>query len=124
MKKIIASMILISHVSLAFAGEPQVAEVKKGEPAPFTGILLGPNEDMSLRKQVLERDYFEKENELLKSENKILQERTDLWKKQSEELSKQLLESQDDSFWKKAAFFGLGALATVGLAYAVRGATK
>jgi hypothetical protein len=113
MKKIVTSMILVSYCSLAIAGGPQVAEIKEGDPAPFTGILFGPEEDMKLRKQVLERDFFEKQNELLKSENKILQDRTDLWKKQSEELSTQLVESQNDSFWKKAAFFGLGALATV-----------
>ena len=102
----------------------QVAEVKKGDQAPFTGVLFGPKEDMELRKQILEREYLLKENELIKKQSELLQQRTELWKKQSEDLSKELVDSQNDSFWKKAAFFALGSVATIGMAFAVRGATK
>jgi hypothetical protein len=115
------ALILALSTSVSFA---QVADVKKGEPAPFTGVLFSPEASQDLKKRVETGEIDSEKVRLLNEQNKILQERVDLWMKQSDALSKRVVEMQDDSFWKKSAYFGLGAVVTVVMAFAVKGAVR
>lgn len=123
MKKLILSTCLALTSTHAFA-DPLVSELKQGQPAPFPGILFGYDEELKIRKDVQKLEIFQERVTLLETENDLLSKKVKLWMDQSESLSKTVVQSYNDSFWKKAGFFALGTLATIGVAYAVKGATK
>jgi hypothetical protein len=113
--------------SSVLGGSPSYADpvdLNKGQPAPFTGILFTPEDDKKLRDMYIEKEALEKKFTYIQEDNKLLLDKSKLWQDQSEVLSKRLVEAQNDSFWKKSMFFALGVIATVGAAYAVKGATR
>lgn len=119
-------LFLISYNCIA-----QVQYVKKGDTVPYTGFLFTEEAERANRKSLLDLDIYKEIDESNKrmldlrvQENKILTEQYQLWKGQSESLSKQLVSARNDTFWKSLVYFGLGCIVTTGLAFAVNKATK
>jgi len=109
----------------------QVQYLPKDTPAPYTGYLFTPEAEKANRKSLLDLDIYKQLDEsnrrildLRVQENKVLTEQYQLWKGQSDSLSKQLVSARNDTFWKSLVYFGLGCLVTTGLAFAVNKATK
>lgn len=109
----------------------QVQHVNKGEPSPYEGYVFTLDAERNNRKQLLDLDIYKQLDESNKrmldlrvSENKVITEQYQLWKEQSNSLSKQLISARNDSFWKSLVYFGLGALITTGLAFGVSRATR
>ena len=61
---------------------------------------------------------------LLEQNNTLLTKQVDLWRTQSDELSKQLIRQEKSTFWQNLGYFALGAVLTTGLAFAVNQSTK
>lgn len=109
----------------------QVQYLPKDTPAPYTGYLFTPEAEKANRKSLLDLDIYKQLDEsnkrildLRMQENKVLTEQYQLWKEQSDSLSKQLVSARNDTFWKSLVYFGLGCIVTTGLAFAVNKATK
>jgi hypothetical protein len=109
----------------------QVQYLPKDTPAPYTGYLFTLEAEKANRKSLLDLDIYKQLDESNKrildlrlQENKVLTEQYQLWKGQSDSLSKQLVSARNDTFWKSLVYFGLGCLVTTGLAFAVNKATK
>lgn len=109
----------------------QVQYLDKGIPAPYSGFLFTPEAEKANRLRLLERDYFEQLDvqnkhliELQVAQTAIVQQQVDLWKGQSENLSKQLTEMKDNSFWKSLLYFGLGCILTTAVVFGVNKASK
>lgn len=122
MKKCLAFLLILAFSSASYAEPP--TELIKGQTAPFTGILFSKDDELKLRDINEEKISLERRLKWTQDDNTLLGSERDLWRTSSENLSKTLVDSQNDSFWKKSAYFALGVLATVGAAYAVKGATR
>ena len=126
MRSIVLSLSLISHIAAA-----QVKYVEKGEPAPYTGYLFTPEKELEVRQANEALKYFKLADETntriikLKDDELVLvRQQADIWKNQSDALSKELQEQKNSGFWKQTLYFGLGALLTTALAFGVNKATK
>lgn len=104
----------------ASSDSPQVIELKQGSSAPFSGILFGYKEEASIRKDSELLPIVQKRVDLYQDEITALQGQVDLWKTQAQSDAKIAVERTNDSFWKNAAFFALGVLATGLSFYAAR----
>lgn len=120
------ALTLISSISFA-----QVQHLDKGQAAPFEGYIFSLEAERANRKSLLDLDVYKALDESNKrmlelrvQENQILTQQYNLWKTQSESLSKQLVESNNNSFWKSLLYFSLGALVTTGIAFGVTRATR
>lgn len=122
----IITLLLISATATA-----QVQYIQKDTPAPYSGYLFTIEAEKANRKSLLDLDVYKELDasnkrmlELRVQENKILDSQYQLWKGQSESLSKQLVSARNDTFWHSLLYFSLGCLVTTGLAFAVNKATK
>lgn len=109
----------------------QVQYIEKNTPAPYSGFLFTVEAERANRKSLLDLDVYKQLDESNKrmlelriQENKVLTDQYTLWKTQSESLSKQLVDANNNSFWKSLLYFGLGCVVTTGLAFAVTRATR
>lgn len=102
----------------------QVKYIEKDTPAPYTGFLFTPEKEQQIRLTLIEHDFLKLELEVYKDTNKLLQERANLWQKQSTELANELVKKERLTFWQNTLYFGLGAILTgvlaVGVSRAVR----
>jgi len=119
MHKVLPLTLLVSQLAMATP-----AALKKGDPAPFDGVIFTTEEEKNLRNIAIDKEYYEKLLPVVRSENQLLEEKVKVWMKQSQELAETNAKLQNDSFWKKAAMFAGGAAVTVLLTFAVKGATK
>jgi hypothetical protein len=124
MNKFLVLILLTSTAS--FACDP-VKYVEKGQPAPCTGYVFTPDKEKEVRLKVVELDFYKdlvtlKERQLvaIKEENDIITKRYDLWKKESDSLSRDLSKERSNNFWRTSLYFVLGAAVTTGITYAVR----
>jgi hypothetical protein len=120
--------LLLLIPSLTFG---QVVSVKKGDPSPYDGYLFSIEAEAKNRKMLLDLDVYKALDEsnrrmldLKTKENQVLTEQYNLWKTQSDSLSKQVIESQDKSFWRSLLYFGAGVLATTAIVYGVNQASR
>ena len=128
MRSIIFSTLL---VAFSFQAVGQVTYIQKDTPAPFNGYLFTPERELKIRTELMEKDYLLKQIDLeasirdnLRNQLTLTEDQTKLWRGESERLAKELTSRRDRSFWVNVGFFGLGVLATVGAAYALKQATK
>lgn len=103
---------------------PSPLELKKGQPAPFSGVLFTDEDEQKLRIIYLNNDFLTQKDTLLEDQNATLQKQVTLWNGQATTNAQQLAEAQSDTFWKKAAFFALGMVATIGAGLALKAAAK
>lgn len=128
MKKIIILTISALMATSAFG---QVKYIEKGEQAPYSGFLFTPEKEAEVRQNTESLKYYKLVDEsnkrlfeLQAKELQYTQEQANLWRSQSGELSRQLEDQRNSSFWKQTLYFGLGALVTTALAFGVNQATK
>ena len=126
MRNIFLSIALISGPAVA-----QVQYLEKGQAAPYTGYLFTPEKESEVRQTNEALKLFKLVDEsnqriigLKDQELALVNSQSKIWRDQSEQLSKELQEQKNSSFWKQTLYFGLGALLTTALAFGVNQATK
>ena len=123
MKTLLASLISLTIVSNSFAQD--AVEVKQGQPAPYTGILLTPTKAESIKKELLDKDRLIEINEsfkrsilLYKQNEEYYQGQNALLREQNVKANEVINKQQGSSTLEKVAFIGLGILAT---GFAIKG---
>ena len=96
------ALIALLIVKLAHA---DMTLLKKGDPAPFDGIISDTTQMKEFRQINEDKKNLELQNLKLKDLSAIQDERVDLYKKE-------LASSESRSFWKSIGYFGLGVLVT------------
>ena len=91
---------LVCNVSYA-----EMVIVKKGDPAPFEGILVDQAQMKEFRQINEDKKNLELQNLKLKDLALINDERVDLYRKE-------LSSSETKSLWKSVGYFALGVLVT------------
>lgn len=96
-----------------------VVLLEKGKPSPCTGFLFSPEAEKNATKAYLEAQYYKELSELLHQKNEsqakqlsILDERLMLYVKSTTELAEEVVRKQDQDFWQKTLYFGLGIAVT------------
>ena len=86
--------------------------LKAGEVAPYNGYLLDDAETQEIQKDIIRKDYLEKENKSLKltitykdMEIDNLEQRNNIYRKENKEL-------KNSKQYSKWVYFGLGVLGT------------
>lgn len=120
------ALLLIPSLALG-----QVQSIKKNEPAPYDGFIFTVEAEAKNRKLLLDLDIYKALDEsnrriidLKTRENLILAEQYNIWKAQSDSLSKQVIEANDKSFWRSLLYFGIGVITTTAIVYGVNQASK
>ena len=117
MKKPIFTLLLVANIASA------QTTIKAGTPAPYDGVLFDNASEQKLRDMALENEAFVKKFAILNDQNTMLDSQVKIWKDQSLQLSKEVYDSRKDSNWRFSGGFLAGAIVTVVLAMAVKGAT-
>ena len=119
--KYLVLLLLLTNTVQAF----NIQYIKAGEVAPFTGFLMEPAMEKSVRFQDLELDYQKKLNFSLEAINKsyqnsevIMQTRIDNQQKQIQTLS------EGNGFFSKYSFFLLGIATATAAAFAIKQVTQ
>lgn len=104
----------------------EVKYLRQGEPAPYTGYLFDSEEERRVRNLDQEVVVQNQKIEVLTKINKntlelydLANKRAEVWQKQSDDLSKQLVAQKKDDFFTSAFYFTLGAVLTGLTAYGV-----
>lgn len=118
--------IAILLITLNVAQAAQVVPLKKGEVAPFAGVLFDPPAEQKMRLTAEQLDYYKalsesqsKINQKLVETNQIMDDRLQLYLKQNDVLASRLTESRDSAWWERAGMFVLGAVLTGAISYGV-----
>ena len=121
MKKL-SVLVLITFSLQAFAQD--AIPLKKGEYAPFSGVLFTNEKANELRLTDLKLQESQEVISLLTEKGKLQEQRLELRDKQIDALSKRVVDNGDSAFLTKLGMFILGALVTTGIAIGVNRATK
>lgn len=114
-------------VLLAFSTQvlaQDAVPLKKGEYAPFSGVLFTNEKANELRLTDLKLQESQEVIKLLDERSRLQEQRLELRDKQIDSLSKRVVENSDSAFLTKLGMFILGALVTTGIAIGVNRATK
>jgi hypothetical protein len=108
-------------VNIALAD--QVKVIKKGDPAPFDGVLFTKELEKEIRNNLSIADdrikLLNKINDLNNKEIEILSNRLELYQKKSLELSDINSKIENTTFIKNAGYFLAGAVITGFIGYGV-----
>lgn len=113
------SYFIIFNLFLSSIANSQVLYILKDTPAPYDGYIFTIPAELQNRKLLLELDYYKSTEPLYKSNIELLTKQTDIWRKQSEELSLTLTKREDRSFWINTLYFTAGCLITTLITYSV-----
>lgn len=122
MKKLLATLLIIA--TFPAYGADDVVYLNKGASAPFTGYLITQEKADSIREMKIDLDTQKQVNALLLDNQKIYELRVDNFKKQSDDLSKQVETMKDNTMFTKIGFFVLGSVLTGLVAYGTTRALK
>ncbi len=127
MNKLMLVMALIPGLVLG----QNAVDLIKGQPAPFTGILITPDTDLKIKKDLNELDYLRVINDSNKRVIGLLNEQVALssqisekWHQEAITQSEARLKIENNQFWKYTGFFTLGAAVTILLTFGVNKASK
>ena len=115
MKKLITLLLIVC--SPVYAQDTVV--LHKGDIAPFDGVLLSQPKAEQVRQIKLDLDLKLVEVDILTRQNKLLMAYTATSEQHIQSLSKQVVESRDNSMLGKIGYFLLGAATTTIIAYGV-----
>lgn len=117
--KLAVTTLLVFAFTIECAIADTAVNINKGEPAPYTGVLLDLEKAEKIRDELIDKDTLQKTNEslnksilLYKSNEEILSNHKNLLLNQNMELTKTLNDTRETSGWVKAAYFVLGMAAT------------
>ena len=117
-------LILLSF-NIAFADEcpKEVMALKKGEPAPCSGVLFSPAKESAIFRDITlykkEIDLLNQKVTLLEKDQDFYQRRLDNMMQLNDSISKELARREQNSFFNNSLYFGTGALLTGLIAYGV-----
>ncbi len=114
--KILLSTLLITQVALA-----DITAIKKGDVAPYEGVLFSTESANELRKEKLDYNFALKEKDNLTKENGLVYQRIELANKEIERLNKE--NTKSTIFGLPTGFVG-GVVTTIVLAFAVKKTTQ
>lgn len=103
--------ILIALLSIN-AATAEMVVLKKGEAAPYDGILSDVAQMKEFRQINEDKKNLELQNLKLKDLAVVNEERIGLYRQQADLLNKELSKSEVRSFWKSVGYFTLGVLVT------------
>ena len=119
---LLATILLIFSTT---ARSNDVISIKKGTPAPFTGILFTEDKAKELRTELLELDksriiLLSKEQQLgiFQDRLELRDEEIELYRSQNERLMKQNGTNKDVGMIERVVWFGLGVIVTGAAVYA------
>ncbi len=115
MKKIL-SLFLIFSFSLPALRAKEVKFITKGAPAPFDGYIFDLEAEQANRLELMEKDNLVKQLSLFKENEKLFEDQNAMWKQVATENTERLVKIENNGFWQKSLFFGLGVLVTGALA--------
>lgn len=128
MKYLLLFTLFFNQVVFATECKEAVKLLQEGQKAECSGFLFSPEAEKKASQAYDDAKHYKelsellhKRSELTNSEIKILDERLKLYQDQSLTLATQLNKKENEDFWQKTMYFGLGILAT---SVAVYGASK
>ena len=112
MKKLLSLLLITSFVARA----DEVAPIKKGEPAPFSGYIFDYEAEQKNQFHLIRKDRLEEQVKLYKENEIELMANLNRWQNVAQQNTEALLKVERYSFWQNAVFFGLGVVVTGALA--------
>lgn len=104
---------------LATECKESVTLLNEGQKAECTGFLFSPDAEKKASQSYDDAKYYKELSDLLHKRNvltneeiKILDERLKLYQDQSFLLAQEVQKKENEDFWQKTIYFGLGVLAT------------
>ena len=116
----LALVLAVMYVTCTFAdtSAQPIIELKLNQPAPYDGILFTNEAANKVRYQLLELDRMTRLNGLYEKDILVLEKQSNHWKQATLDLSSRVIEADSRNFWQNAAYFGLGAVTVILLAFA------
>lgn len=109
----------------------QVTYLKKDQPSPSEGYLFTLDAELQNRMKLEQLKTLlivqDNDQQILALKDQYIKDsdnQVTLWKAQSQDLSKQLIEQQNTTFWHSILYFGLGVVSATAMAFAVSRATR
>lgn len=106
-------------------------QLKKGDPAPFSGVLTSVEHSKLIAVRLIERDTYkalsesyQKTSDLYKINSELSDKKVNTLLDQNDKLSEQLKNSQSISDVQKFLMFGLGIVTTIGAGFLVHEIAK
>lgn len=128
MKNLVQTILLSVLVSsnTAFA-DTEIINIKKGDIAPFSGVLLSDSQAKMVYGELVNCDKIKLLNKSLSDSIVIYQKNEVLYKSEITEVKTENLSlrtavdaANSNNFWRDALYFGLGVLTTSAVVYATR----
>lgn len=107
--RLLLLMFFLLAYELSYA---ELIPLKKGDTAPYNGILVDAPQMKEFRQINEEKKLLELENLKLKDLSLINDQKVGLYRNQTEALSKELVRSERKAFWQSVGTFALGVIVT------------
>lgn len=132
MKNWLISLIIVSNFTVQVASaEDGAVSIRKGDLAPFAGVLLTNDKANELNNGLNERDQYKLLNEsytktikLYRDNEELYQSKVNLLLTQNDSLSKSLYDARETTAWERFGWFALGVVGTSLAVYGVKKAIQ
>jgi hypothetical protein len=123
--------LLISLILAPRSSADQAVGIDKGQPAPFSGVLMDQEKANAVKIGLQERDLYKqivdsqsRSLDLLKQNNTYAENKVNLLLEQNDKLAERLQSAQSLNNWERVGLVILGMAFVLGGAYAVKGISK
>ena len=122
------SLILtFSLIASNLYADGDVAQLNKGQAAPFDGLLLSNEKSKLIKQELLDKDQLDAINaslsrsvDLYKSNESIYTDKVNILTQQNTDLAKSLNDARTTTNWEKALWLGIGFLIPMAAFYGIR----